>query len=198
MKQNFLNIVIYIYDIFRIFFPRYLYFLYITNTVHKKNICIHILLHKGKIWNAYKIHILGYSVFLTCCFVRINNVIEDSVSLFSSTFCYLYKYLIHQLSYTQVPFHQTKLPEELHGQLLKQFLSYPSPSQWIYSRSPIIDYLFNLEFALIPISRHCSFDQTKSVHDASSRSRVTHNTHTYTHKSASYTSIRTILYTSTT
>lgn len=145
------------------------------------------------------IKFISLDVLFSCCFVKINNIMEDSIFLFCSTLRYLYKYLIHQLSYKLVPFHQTKLPD----QLLKQFLSYPPPFQRIYSGFPIIDHLFNLALALIPISRHCNFDQTKSVHDSSSRSRVTHNTHTCTYIHTSPSLIhpyirRTILYTATT
>lgn len=124
------------------------------NTLHNKNICIHISLHKGKIWNARKIYIVGRSVFLTCCFVKDNNVMEDSISLFSSTLCYLYKYLINQPSYTQVPFHQTKLlvwsitktVSILSAVLSMDLFRIPDYSPFIQSRARAYSHLAALQF----------------------------------------------------
>jgi len=57
-----------------------------------------------------------------------------------------------------------------------------SPSfQWTYSESLALLTIYSIVRspalsapALVPISRNYSFDQTKSVHDAPSRSRITH------------------------
>lgn len=131
-------------------------------------------------WSVYKIHILGRSVSLTCvCFVRINNEMEDWLSLFSSTLCYLYKYLVHQLSYTQVPFHQTEPPEELHAQLLQPVSILSIAFSIDLFRIPALLTIYSILSSRLFPSRGITVSIKLNQFMTRLRGRALHTTHTY-------------------